>query len=148
MSSLFHLAFPVDNLNAAKTFYVDGLGCVLGRSSAHSLILNFMGNQLVAQLTNEEIAPQKSIYPRHFGLIFSTMEEWQQILRRCQDKKLKFRIEPKHRHPGEITEHHTFFIEDPANNLLEFKYYLHEIAIFGALESSQIGDWDELTGSS
>ena len=29
---LFHLAFPIHNIAAAKRFYVDGLGCTLGQS--------------------------------------------------------------------------------------------------------------------
>jgi len=42
---IFHLAFPVTDLAAAKKFYVDGLGCTLGRESNSALILGLAGNQ-------------------------------------------------------------------------------------------------------
>ncbi|MGH7256643.1 MAG: VOC family protein, partial [Nitrospirales bacterium] len=64
---LFHLAFPVTDLAAAKRFYVDGLGCTLGRESATALTLGLAGHQLVAHLAKEAPPSQKGIYPRHFG---------------------------------------------------------------------------------
>jgi extradiol dioxygenase family protein len=44
------------------------------------------------------------------------------------------------RFPGTPLEHHTFFLEDPSHNLLEFKHYVRESAIFGETEISTIGD--------
>jgi len=49
---LFHLAFPVTDLEATKQFYVDGLGCTLGRESSNAVTLELAGHQLVAQLTS------------------------------------------------------------------------------------------------
>ncbi len=68
---LFHLAFPVSDLEKAKRFYVDGLGCSLGRQSASAVTLEFKGHQLVAHLATDPPESQKGIYPRHFGLVFS-----------------------------------------------------------------------------
>ena len=42
---LFHLAFPVTDLEATKKFYVDGLGCTLGRESSSAVILGLAGHQ-------------------------------------------------------------------------------------------------------
>ena len=109
---LFHLAFPVHDMEAAKTFYVDQLGCYLGRRSKHSMILNFYGNQLVAQLA-EKTPPPKSIYPRHYGLVFLELSQWREFEKRCRNQKLTFFQEPRKRHRGEITEHETFFLIDP-----------------------------------
>lgn len=50
MAALFHLAFPVHDLTAAKRFYVDGLGCVLGRESSTAVTFGLAGHQLVAHL--------------------------------------------------------------------------------------------------
>ncbi|MFO1518677.1 MAG: VOC family protein [bacterium] len=136
----FHLAFPVADLEAAARFYVEGLGCEPGRRSAHSLILNLGGHQIVAQLTLEELKPQKGIYPRHFGLIFENEEDWRALVGRCREKNLPFYQEPKVRFEGTPVEHRTFFLEDPFHNLLEFKHYRFASAIFGETAIHEVGD--------
>jgi extradiol dioxygenase family protein len=137
---LFHLAFPVADILQTKAFYVDGLGCIPGRESPHALILNLYGHQLVAHVTKDILTPQKAIYPRHFGLIFTKEEDWQELLARAKNKDLKFREEPKNRFTDSLLEHRTFFLEDPFYNLMEFKYYCHPKAIFEGTEYTAIGD--------
>ena len=44
----FHLAFPVDDLPAAKKFYTEVLGCSTGREKEESCVFNFFGHQIVA----------------------------------------------------------------------------------------------------
>jgi uncharacterized protein len=138
--TLFHLAFPVTNITQAKTYYVDGLGCIPGRENRHALILKLYEHQLVAHVTKETLVPQHSIYPRHFGIIFTATEDWEALLERAQKQQLLFREEPKHRFVGSPLEHSTFFLEDPFYNLMEFKYYRYSEAIFGSAEYAQIGD--------
>jgi hypothetical protein len=128
---LFHLAFPVTDLTQTKVFYVEGLGCELGRESPHALILNLCGHQIVAHVTDQLPIPQGSIYPRHFGLIFSQEEDWIALLARAQQQQLPFHQQPKRRFTGTPLEHRTFFLEDPFHNLLEFKFYCQQGAIFG-----------------
>lgn len=140
---LFHLAFPIANIPQAKAFYVDGLGCEVGRENANSIILNLYGHQLVGHLTPDPLSPQKGIYPRHFGLIFTTEADWEALLERSQSHHLAFYQQPKHRFPNLPLEHRTFFLEDPFHNLMEFKYYRYPSAIFGELEFTQIGDGKE-----
>ncbi|MBW4645316.1 MAG: glyoxalase [Goleter apudmare HA4340-LM2] len=137
---LFHLAFPVTDITQTKAYYVDGLGCIAGRESPHALILNLYGHQLVAHTTKESLTPQRSIYPRHFGLVFTLEQDWEELLKRAQQGQLLFREEPKHRFVGSALEHRTFFLEDPFYNLMEFKYYRYSEAIFGSSEYTQIGD--------
>ncbi|TLY40378.1 MAG: glyoxalase [Nitrospirae bacterium] len=137
---LFHLAFPVTDLEEAKRFYVDGLGCRLGRASASAITLELKGHQLVGHLTKVQPGPPKGIYPRHFGLIFTSEKEWQAMADLAKAKGLKFYQQPRRRFPNTRIEHATFFLEDPFHNLLEFKYYTHESAIFGEHEFTQIGD--------
>ena len=139
-TTLFHLAFPVSNIAETKVYYVEGLGCIPGRENPHALILNLYGHQLVAHTTKEPLTPQRGIYPRHFGLVFTSEQDWKDLLERAQQHHLLFREEPKNRFMGLPLEHRTFFLEDPFYNLLEFKYYRHPEAIFGGSEYSQIGD--------
>jgi extradiol dioxygenase family protein len=138
--TLFHLAFPVTDIALAKAYYVDGLGCIPGRENPHALILNLYGHQLVAHVTKEPLTPQRGIYPRHFGLIFKCESDWNQLLERAKSQQLKFREEPKQRFVGSPLEHRTFFLEDPFYNLMEFKYYRYESAVFGNEEYTKIGD--------
>ncbi|WP_447968691.1 VOC family protein [Nitrospira sp. M1] len=143
MRILFHVAFPMKNVEDTKRFYVEGLGCGLGRESKVALTLNLGGHQIVAQMTSESVEKPKSIYPRHFGLVFTTKDEWEAMVARAKEKKLSFFKEPSTRFAGSPLEHHTFFLEDPAHNLLEFKHYTKESAIFGERELSDVGDADE-----
>ncbi|OKH12071.1 glyoxalase [Fischerella major NIES-592] len=138
--TIFHLAFPVSDIAQAKAYYVNGLGCIPGRENRHALILNLYGHQLVAHVTKEPLTPQRGIYPRHFGLIFTSQDDWQYLLLRAQQYQLRFREEAKHRFVGTPLEHSTFFLEDPFYNLMEFKYYRDYEAIFGNAEYQQIGD--------
>lgn len=139
-SVLFHLAFPVRDIPTTKAYYVDGLGCGLGRENDQSAILNLYGHQLVAHVTSDAIAPQKGIYPRHFGLVFTDEADWKALLDRAEQKQLSFYQQPKQRFVGTSLEHRTFFLIDPFSNLMEYKYYAHQEAIFGDRHSAQIGD--------
>jgi uncharacterized protein len=140
---IFHVAFPVGNLVDTKAFYADGLGCEVGRESVNSVILKLYGHQLVAHVMEEPLEVQRGIYPRHFGLIFTEEAAYDALLLRAEAKQLPFYIEHKRRFPGQITEHRTFFLADPFQNLLEFKFYAHYEAIFSAREFGQIGDRQE-----
>jgi extradiol dioxygenase family protein len=137
---IFHLAIPVNNIPEAKEFYVQGLGCEVGRKNEQAMILNFYGHQVVCHVTKEQLKEQKGIYPRHFGLIFRDENDWEIILNRCHTNKLNFYQQAKLRFSGELTEHKTFFLQDPFYNFLEFKFYRHYEAIFGGRELATIGD--------
>lgn len=140
MQAIFHVAFPIADVQQAKAFYADGLGCEVGRENASSVILNLYGHQLVGHLVHEPIVPQRGIYPRHFGIVFTAEADWEALVSRAQQQGLSFYQLPKTRFVDSPLEHRTFFLEDPFQNLLEFKYYRHPEAIFGAGEHAQIGD--------
>jgi extradiol dioxygenase family protein len=137
---LFHLAFPVTDIPSTKAFYVDGLGCLAGRESENSLILSLYGHQLVAHVVDEPLETQPGIYPRHFGLVFECESSWIALLEKVHEKRLKFYQSPKVRFADSPLEHRTFFLADYSGNVLEFKHYRFESAIFGETGYSQIGD--------
>ena len=138
--SIFHLAFPIHDMDAALQFYVDGLGCTVGRRSKHAMTLGLAGHQLVGHVVTEQPPVQQGIYPRHFGLAFLALEDWQALADRAKAKNLSFYQQPRVRFPGTRIEHRTFFLADPSHNLLEFKHYTYESAIFGEQDYSQVGD--------
>ena len=137
---LFHLAIPINDIDSAKEFYGKILGCTIGRENQHAVIFNFYGHQLVGHTTKEELTPPANIYPRHFGIIFSAEGDWNELLNRCNNLNLPLYQQPKLRFKGEITEHQTFFIQDPFYNIIELKFYRHYEAIFGANNFGAIGD--------
>ncbi len=136
---LFHLAFPVTDVHSTKSFYVNGLGCLAGRESDKSIILGLYGHQLVAHVA-DDAQDQAGIYPRHFGLVFIHEKSWMVLLERAQERNLQFYQKPKVRFPDTPLEHRTFFLIDHSSNVLEFKYYRFESAIFGETDFKQIGD--------
>lgn len=138
--TVFHVAFPIHDIDETLRFYVDGLGCTVGRRSAHAVTLGLAGHQLVGHLVPEPLPRQQGIYPRHFGLVFLSQLEWQSMVDHAKAKGLTFYQQPRVRFPGTRIEHRTFFLEDPSHNLLEFKHYTYESAMFGEQEYGQVGD--------
>jgi len=59
MNNLFHLAFPVHDLSAAREFYGTVLGCEEGRSSERWIDFNLYGHQIVAHLLTTPSCPSK-----------------------------------------------------------------------------------------
>ena len=131
MSSIlpFHLAIPVSNLEEARVFYRDLLGCVEGRSSNHWVDLDFFGHQLVIHV-KENSQEKKVSNPvdghnvpiPHFGVVLP-LETFEQLSERLQQNNIKFIIEPYTRFKGEVGEQATMFFEDPSGNALEFKAF-------------------------
>lgn len=123
----FHLAFPVDDLAAARRFYGGLLGCAEGRSAEHWVDFDFNGHQIVAHLA-PQAAPNRAankvdgeqVPVPHFGLILP-MDEWQALAERLQTAEVEFAIEPTIRFKGTPGEQATMFLLDPAGNALEFK---------------------------
>ena len=123
----FHLAFPVDDLAAARRFYGELLGCPEGRSAGHWVDFNLHGHQIVAHLAPAAAARRASnpvdgedVPVPHFGLVLS-MEEWKTLADRLRAASVEFVIEPTIRFEGQAGEQATMFLLDPAGNALEFK---------------------------
>ncbi|MEM1204122.1 MAG: VOC family protein [Acidobacteriota bacterium] len=126
----FHLAFPVHDLTAARAFYVDLLGCGVGRSSDSWIDLDFYGHQIVAHLDpdrGDAIAARnpvdgKQVPVPHFGAVLP-WDTWNHLADRLGAAGVDFVIEPYVRFAGEPGEQGTFFLLDPSGNALEFKAF-------------------------
>jgi uncharacterized protein len=123
----FHLAFPVDDLAAARAFYGALLQCPEGRSAGDWVDFDFFGHQIVAHLAPGAVAA-KSINPvdgedvpvPHFGIVLP-IDEWKALAERLVKAGVDFVIAPTVRFEGEPGEQATMFLLDPAGNALEFK---------------------------
>ncbi len=123
----FHLAIPVDDLEAARGFYGDLFGCEEGRSSDHWIDYNFFGHQLVVHMAPKgELAHNpvdgKSVPVPHFGVVLA-WDDWHALADKLTKAGCEFVIEPGIRFEGLPGEQATFFLFDPARNALEFKAF-------------------------
>lgn len=121
--NVFHLAVPCKDLDETQEFYVNKLGCKLARRYADRVTLNFFGDQLVCHLAPDKIDESPQMYPRHFGVTFKHKEDFDALLELARKQGIDFFQELTMRFPGKVEEHFTFFLKDPSNNLLEFKFY-------------------------
>ena len=136
MNALFHLAFPVHDLGAAREFYGQLLGCPEGRSSDHWIDFDLFGHQIVAHLCPERTGTVGSnavdgddVPVPHFGAIL-TMDEWRSLAERVRAAGVPFIIEPHVRFQGQTGEQATMFFLDPSGNALEFKAFADRSQIF------------------
>ena len=136
MNNLFHLAFPVKNLDEARKFYGEILGCEEGRSSETWIDFNLFGHQIVAHLAPEAVGVRHRnevdadhVPVPHFGIVLP-MDEFQSFAEKLKFNGVEFVIEPKIRFKGEVGEQATMFFLDPSGNALEFKAFADFSQVF------------------
>ncbi len=134
----FHLAFPVDDLAAARRFYGDLLGCREGRSAEQWVDFDLHGHQIVAHLAADAVRARATnpvdgddVPVPHFGVVLA-MDEWRGLADRLQGAGVEFVIAPTVRFAGEPGEQATMFLLDPAGNALEFKAMADPGKLFAA----------------
>ncbi len=133
----FHLAIPVDNLEASRKFYRDILELAEGRSSDHWVDFDFFGHQLVIHLKEINSEEKESSNPvdgknvpiPHFGVVLD-MQTFKDFSEKLIQKNLTFIIEPYIRFKGQVGEQATMFFKDPAGNALEFKAFADMTHLF------------------
>ena len=126
----FHLAFPVDNLAAAREFWGETMGCPEGRSSDDWIDFDFHGHQIVAHLAPDVVAKRGGSNPvdghdvpvPHFGLVLG-LDEWKALAARLADAGVHFEIPPHVRFEGQPGEQATMFFRDPSGNAVEIKAF-------------------------
>ena len=136
MDTLFHLAFPVHDLAAARDFYGGVLGCPEGRSSEHWIDFELFGHQIVAHLQPARAGVEGSnpvdnhdVPVPHFGVILSPAQ-FGELAERVKGAGVQFVIEPYVRFKGEKGEQSTMFFLDPSGNALEFKAFADRSLLF------------------
>ncbi|MGC5796169.1 VOC family protein [Sphingomonas sp. NFX23] len=132
----FHLAFPVDDLNSARSFYGDLLGCPEGRSSVDWVDFDFYGHQIVAHFAPHETGAVSAnavdghgVPVRHFGVVLP-MEDWHAAAERLTSAGVDFIIKPYTRFKGEPGEQATMFFKDPSGNAVEMKAFADPSKLF------------------
>ncbi|MGJ7493486.1 VOC family protein [Variovorax sp. RT4R15] len=126
MHSIFHLAFNVRDLDGARRFYGDVLGCVEGRSTETWVDFDFLGHQISMHLgepfatadtghVGEVMVPMP-----HFGLALA-LPDWRALANRLEAAGTDFVLKPQVRFEGQPGEQWTMFFRDPFGNPIEVK---------------------------
>lgn len=122
---MFHLAFPIVNLEETIDFYLNTLKASLGRSASNWADFNLYGNQITVQENKAfnkltPIISTEGIPINHFGIILD-LPNWNKLRDKLIKSGVSFLIEPKIVFEGEVGEQYSFFIEDPNGYAIEFK---------------------------
>ena len=139
VSDPFHLAIQVRDIDEAREFYGNFLGCPEGRSSESWVDFDLYGHQFVCHLNpglkdaadaaHKNPVDGHGVPVPHFGVVLE-MDAWEALAEKLKSHGVKFEIEPYIRFKGEPGEQATMFFHDPAGNALEFKAFRDEAQIF------------------
>ena len=142
MHSIFHLAINVRDLDAARRFYGQALGCEEARSTETWVDFDFFGHQLSLHLGEPfetrrtgKVGDQMVPMP-HFGLALQ-LDDWQQLAERLKQAGQAFVLEPQVRFEGQPGEQWTMFFLDPFGNPIEVKGFRSMDSVYTAGERPQ-----------
>jgi extradiol dioxygenase family protein len=140
MLTPFHIAFPVHSLEEARAFYVNTLGCKVGRSAEEWIDFDLYGHQVVAHLAPARDAPADdhnqvdgdNVPVPHFGVVLP-MDAWHDLKERLlAAADVRWVIRPRVRFSGQPGEQATLFLLDPSGNALEFKAFADMTQLFAS----------------
>ena len=129
----FHIAVQVRDIEEARVFYREVIGCREGRSADAWVDFDLYGHQYVCHLNpalgkDGQIASHYNpvdghgVPVPHCGVVLE-MHAWQRLAERLRHHRIRFLIEPYVRFKGEPGEQATMFLLDPSGNALEFKSF-------------------------
>ena len=134
--NVFHLAYTVSDLDSARRFYGELLGCQEGRSTDTWVDFNFFGNQLslhVGELVKRSKTTSKvddvSVPIPHFGCVLD-WNSFHDLADKLQSADIKFIVEPSVRFQDLLGEQATMFFEDYSGNAIELKAYRNPSEVF------------------
>jgi hypothetical protein len=135
MQPCFHLAYHVTDLDEARTFYGDLLGCQEGRSTDTWVDFNFFGHQISLhigepfQTTNTGKVGEHMVPMPHLGVVLD-MPRWKALAEKLTAANLDFILAPTIRFQGQPGEQSTMFFRDPSGNPIEIKGFADPAGVF------------------
>lgn len=139
--NVFRIAIPCQNLDASEDFYVKKLGYSLKQKHPDRIMIDFSGALIVSYLFPEKNDNLPQIYPRHFGLVLPDTDSYNTILARAAEKQLDFIQESQLKRKGQAGKQLNFYIKDPANNIIQFSYWIGKKAII--VNEAMNGNFEE-----
>ena len=137
LKSAFHLAYHVTDLDAARAFYGELLGCKEGRSTETWVDFDFFGHQISLHLgepfpvANTGKVGEHMVPMPHLGVILPK-PDWDALANKLKGAEVEFVIEPTTRFAGEPGEQSTMFFYDPSGNPIEVKGFADFEGIFAS----------------
>ncbi|MBB94912.1 MAG: dioxygenase [Rhodobacteraceae bacterium] len=137
MTSLFHLAIHVTDLDKTRAFYGDVLGCKEGRSTDTWVDFDFFGHQLSMHLgepfktTRTGKVGDHMVMMPHMGAVLP-LDDWMALSERLQEAGIEFDIPPVIRFEGEPGEQRTMFFFDPSGNPIEIKGFKDFASVYAS----------------
>jgi uncharacterized protein len=120
-----HVAVPCRDLEEAARWYSDVLGAQPVRILKDRVTFSFGGVlQLVCHLERRAIVANPRAYPRHHGLTFLRMDDFDRMKAHLEELGVKFLQRPVLRFADSAHEHQTLMVVDPSGNVVEFKCYV------------------------
>src|SRR5450432_1738439 len=126
MDPTLHLSLPVRDLTEARAFYVDLLGCEIGRVRPGWIDVWFYGMQLTLHEEPDLVARPDPRGVRHFGVALDA-GQLAAVLRRLDaappDRPIEWLRPLVTEHAGTPREQTKAMIVDPSGNAIELKSY-------------------------
>jgi uncharacterized protein len=127
-ATLFHFSFAVDDIDRARRFYGELLGCPEGRKLPGRADFNFFGHHIVAHAAPTEVvgsdgrklgAAGKTPL-RHFGVVM-TLDDFRQTAEKLESQGAEFLNKPEVTQKGTVREQMLMTVSDTCGNAIEFK---------------------------
>jgi uncharacterized protein len=120
-----HVAVPCRDLEETARWYAEVLGAQPVRILKDRVTFNFGGVlQLVCHLERRAVEDNPRAYPRHHGLTFLRMEDFNRLKNHLLALGVRFVQRPALRFANSAHEHQTIMLADPSGNVVEFKCYV------------------------
>jgi uncharacterized protein len=128
IDTLFHFSFAVDDLDRARRFYGELLGCPEGRKLPGRVDYNFFGHHIVGHLSPADIVGDKGSKlregggtpMRHFGVVMP-LEQFEATAKKLIEAEVDFILKPETRQAGTVREQKLMTCRDGCGNAIEFK---------------------------
>ena len=134
--NVFHLAYTVADLDSARSFYGELLGCEEGRSTETWVDFNFFGNQLslhvgeiVKRNKTTSMVEDISVPVPHFGCVLD-WNSFNDLADKLDSAGIEFIVKPNIRFKDLPGEQMTMFFEDYSGNAIELKAYRNASEVF------------------
>lgn len=132
MDPILHLSIPVADLAAARSFYVDLLGCGTGRVQEGWIDVWFHGMQLTLQEHPDQVLPPELVGVRHFGVTLGA-DDLAELVARLESADVDWVHPLTTDYAGTGREQTKAKLRDPSGNVIEVKSYVDPAVAFEQL---------------
>lgn len=122
MEPILHLSIAVSDLDDARAFYADVLGCEVGRVREDFVDVWFFGMQLTLQARPDQVLTREQAAVLHFGVTVAG-DELVGLLERAKAAEVDWVHELTVDYPGTPQEQSKAKLRDPSGNVIELKAY-------------------------